>query len=58
MARWAKSWQTPRRFRQASSSGVATVVAAGSYLKSLKILRFKSCAPTSKGVSPPKLGSA
>ena len=38
--------------------GLAAVVAAGSYLKSVKILRFKSCAPASRGVSLPKLASA
>ena len=45
MPRCAKSWQTPRRFSKTSSSGVATVVALGSYLKSVKIRRVKSRAP-------------
>ena len=58
MARWAKSWQTPRRFVQTSSTGVVTVVATGSYLKSVKIRRVKSRTPIKTGVSGSKLGRA
>src|ERR1039458_1739309 len=55
MARCAKSWQTPRRFSKTSSSGVATVVAVGSNLKSEKIRRFKLATAVSSGVFAAKL---
>ena len=45
-------------FFQTSSSGVATVVAVGSNLKSVKMRRVRSATPASSGVPGGKLASA
>ena len=41
----AKSWQTPWRFSNTSSSGVEITVAFGSYLNSVRMRRIRSTAP-------------
>ena len=51
MAKCAKSWHTPRRFLNTSSTGVATVVARGSNLKSRKIRALRSTTASSNGRS-------
>ena len=49
MARWAKSWHTPRRWSRTSAGGVVTSVNPGSKTKSVKMRWARSATPSCTG---------
>ena len=58
MARWAKSWQTPRRWSSTSASGVDTSENAGSKVKSVKMRVVRSATASTTGRAAGNDGAA